>query len=276
VRLLPAAVASLALSAGAAAGTIDGTVTFPSERVPSMTVYASDLETSRVHSVQLARGQANFSVEVPAGRYVVFLAPNEPGAPNVYGAYTEYSLCTPHDVDGKCEDHSLVPIVISARTPHGAVTVDDWYLSDDIARQIDRIRGAAAAFYSEPLSAPRFSEYPSASFDVSAVPKIDIGGGDLSEENRALVQQSLAGGPGAILTASARRHPGHSAMPDRGGPADSTRQSIAERYPNAGRYGGDAVLRLEYEKCSAGTLRRISTKRADLLFDSGTLTPIMR
>jgi hypothetical protein len=159
-----------------------------------MTVYASDLETSRVHSVQLARGQANFTVEVPAGRYLVFLAPNEPGAPNVYGAYTEYSLCTPHDV-GKCEDHSLVPVVITARTAHGAVTIDDWYLPDDIAGQIDRIRGAAASFYSEPLSAPRFSEYPSASFDVSATPKIDLGGSELSEENRALVQQSLAGGP---------------------------------------------------------------------------------
>ena len=193
VLLLPA-VGSLALSAGAAAGTIDGTVAFPGEQTPSMTVYASDVDTSRVHSVQLTRGQSNFTVEVPAGRYLVFLAPNEPGAPNVYGAYTEYSLCTPHDVDGKCEDHSLVPVVVSARTPHGAVAIDDWYLSDDVAGQIDRIRGAAASFYSEPLSAPRFSEYPSAPFDVAAAPKIDLSG-ELSEENRALVQQSLANGP---------------------------------------------------------------------------------
>jgi hypothetical protein len=194
VRLLPAA-ASLAFCAGAAAGTIDGTVTFPSEQIPAMTVYASDLDTSRVHSVRLTRGQSNFTVEVPAGRYLVFLAPNEPGAPNIYGAYTEYSLCTPHNVDGKCEDHALVPVVISARAPHGAVAIDDWYLSDEVAGQVDRIRGAAASFFSEPLSAPRFSEYPSAAFDASAGPKIDLGGGELSEENRALVQQSLAGGP---------------------------------------------------------------------------------
>jgi hypothetical protein len=194
-RLLPAAVASLAFCAGAAAGTIDGTVTFPGEQVPSMTVYASDLETSRVHSVQLARGQASFTVEVPAGRYLVFLAPNEPGAPNVYGAYTEYSLCEPHDTDGKCEGHALVPVVINARTPHATVAIDDWYLSDDIAGQIDRIRGAAAAFYSEPLSAPRFSEYPSASFDMSTASKVDLGGAELSDENRALVQQALASGP---------------------------------------------------------------------------------
>lgn len=195
VRMLPAAVGALALSAGAAAGTIEGTVTFPGEQVPSMTVYASDVDTSRIHSLQLARGQANFTIEVPAGRYLVFLAPYEPRAPDVYGAYTEYSVCTPHDVDGKCEDHALVPVVINARSPHGTVSIDDWYLPDDVAGQIDRIRGAAASFYSEPLSAPRFSEYPSASFAVSAAPKIDPSGGKLSEENRALVRQSLANGP---------------------------------------------------------------------------------
>jgi hypothetical protein len=195
VRLLQAAMASLSLSAGALAGTIEGVVTFPSQLVPSMTVYASDLDTSRVHSVQLARGQANFTVEVPPGRYLVFLAPNEPGAPNIYGAYTQYSLCAPHAGDAQCEDHALVAITISAKTPRCAVTIDDWYLSDDIAEQIDRIRGVAAGSNSEPLSAPRFSEYPSASFDAAAAPEIDFGGSELSEAERANVQQALSSGP---------------------------------------------------------------------------------
>lgn len=193
-RLLLAALASLGLGAGAVAGTIEGSVIFPSQLVPSMTVYASDLETSRVHSVQLLRGQTNFSVEVPAGRYVVFLAPNEPGAPNIYGAHTQYSLCTPHDVPDKCEDHTLVPVVIGAKAARVAVSVDDWYLTDDVAEQIDHIRGVAAAFYSESLSAPRFSEYPSVPFDGSAPPRIDFGGSELSDEERASVQQALSAG----------------------------------------------------------------------------------
>ena len=100
VRLSLAAVVSLGQSAGVLAGTITGTVTFPTQLVPSMTVYVSDLDSSRVRSVQLARGQAYFTVAVPSGRYLVFLAPNEPGAPNIYGAYTQYSLCAPHDADG--------------------------------------------------------------------------------------------------------------------------------------------------------------------------------
>jgi hypothetical protein len=193
-RLSLAAVASLGLCAGAGAGAIEGAVTFPTELIPSMTVFASDLETSKIHSVQLVRGQANFTVNVPPGRYLVFTAPNEPGAPNVYGAYTQYSLCASHDI-GKCEDHTLVPVTITSRAPRAAVTIDDWYLTDDVAEQIDRIRGVAAGADPESLSAPRFSEYPSAAFDDDAKPKVDSAGSELSEGDLEIVQHALSGGP---------------------------------------------------------------------------------
>jgi hypothetical protein len=191
-----AAVMSLGPCAAALAGSIDGAISFPSRFVPPMTVYAADLDSSRVRTLQLARGQTNFSVDVPPGRYRVFLAPNEPGAPNIYGAYTQYSLCAIQDT-GNCENHALVEVAISAKTRHSAVTIDDWYLSDDIAEQIDRIRGVASsgASDSEPLSAPRFSEYPSAASERLLPPKIDVGGGELSEEDRAILRAALINGP---------------------------------------------------------------------------------
>jgi hypothetical protein len=189
-----AAVMSLGRCAGALAGSIEGAISFPSRLVPPMTVFAADLDSSRVRTLQLARGQTNFSVDVPAGRYLVFLAPNEAGAPNIYGAYTQYSLCAAHD-GGKCEDHALVEVTITPKTRRSVVTIDDWYLTDDIAERIDRLRGIASAgsFDSEPLSAPRFSEYPSAPAEVPLPPKIDPG--ELSEEDRATLQAALANGP---------------------------------------------------------------------------------
>ena len=195
---LLSAAAPFVLAAGAGAATIEGSVAFPSQVVPSMTVYASEVDTSHLHTVQLARGQTNFTVEVPPGRYLVFLAPNEPGAPDIYGAYTRYSLCAPHAVDGQCGDHALIPVTVAAKASRTAVTIDDWYLTDDIAGQIDRILGAAAGanrFSSEPLSAPRFSEYPSESSETPALPKIDFGASGLSEEDREIVQRALASGP---------------------------------------------------------------------------------
>jgi len=193
-RLVQAAVVSLGPWCGAGAGAIEGAVTFPTELVPSMTVFASDLDTSKIHSVQLIRGQANFIVNVPPGHYLVFTAPNEPGAPNVYGAYTQYSLCASHDI-GKCEDHTLVPVTITAREPRAVVTIDDWYLSDDVAGQIDRIRGIAADADPESLSAPRFSEYPSEGFDDDAKPKAESAGSELSEGDLEIVQHALSSGP---------------------------------------------------------------------------------
>src|SRR5258708_2331920 len=193
-RLSLAAVVSVGPCGGAGGGWIEGGVPFRAELGPSMTVFASDLDTSKIHSVQLVRGQANFTVNVPPGRYLVFTAPNEPGAPNVYGAYTQYSLCAPRDI-GKCEDHTLVPVTITARAPRAAVTIDDWYLSDDVAERIDRIRGVAADADPESLGAPRFSEYPSTAFDDDAKPRVDSGGSELSEGDLEVVQHALSSGP---------------------------------------------------------------------------------
>ncbi len=195
-RLSVTALMSLGQCAVALAGTIDGAISFPSEHVPSMTVYLTDLDSSRVRTLQLARGQTLFSVDVPTGRYRVFLAPNEAGAPNIYGAYTQYSLCAKRET-GTCEDHALVEVTVTAKTRHSAVTIDDWYLTDEVAEQIDHIRGIASssAFDSEPMSAPRFSEYPSVPSDVPVPPKVDLVGSELSEEDRALLQVALANGP---------------------------------------------------------------------------------
>jgi hypothetical protein len=198
--IVMAAWAPLALSAAAAAGTIEGAVVFPGQAVPSLTIYASEVDSSRMHTARLARGQASFTLEVPPGRYLLFMAPNEPGAPDVYGAYTRYSLCAPRTAEVPCADHALIPVNVGPKAARIIVAIDDWYLTDDIAAQIDRILGAAAGgsrFSPEPLSYPRFSEYPSESFEPTAPPKIDAGAGagELSEEDRDIVRQALAGGP---------------------------------------------------------------------------------
>jgi len=184
-------------SAGAIAegATIEGIVAFPSRFSPPMTAYAFDLDTSRIHSVPVAGGRATFSVEVPPGRYAVFLAPSQPGAPNIYGAYTRYSLCTEQEADANCADHSLIAVAVSAKGPRAVVKIDDWYLTDDIADQIDRFRGVAANAGAEPLSAPRFSEYPIVRFDAPAAPTVDFGTAGLSADERAAVLQVMAGGP---------------------------------------------------------------------------------
>jgi hypothetical protein len=185
--------------AGAGAGTIEGSISFPSQVVPPLTVYAAEIDTARIHAKELLRGRTNFALEVPPGRYLVFLAPNETGAPKIYGAYTQYSRCAPQR-EGQCEDHALLTVTVSSKGAHPAVSIDDWYLTDAVAEQIDRILAGAAAgggphLDSDPMSAPRFSEYPSAAFEAAAPPKIDLAGTGLSGADRELVQRAVSNGP---------------------------------------------------------------------------------
>jgi len=198
------------------AAVIEGEISFPSPSMPSMMAYACEIDTSRRKAVSVAADQSKFSIDVPPGRYLVFLAPNEPGAPDIYGAFTQYSVCLAHASggataapdseapSGECPDHALLPVNLTSRNAHVTVKIDDWYLSDDVAQQLDHLRGLEAAADLGSLGAPRFSEYPIAPGAASPAPKLELGGVDGSDEQRARLQQSLVGGPNfsAYLTAA--------------------------------------------------------------------------
>lgn len=177
------------------AAVIEGEISFPSPHMPGMLAYAFDVETSQRKTVAVGADQTHFSIEVPPGRYLVFLAPNETGAPDVYGSSTQYS-----------DDQALLPVTLGSRGARVTVKIDDWSLSDEVALQLDHLRGLEAATDTAPLGAPRFSEYPIARAAPSIAPKLDLGASPESAELRARLQQSLAGGPNfsAYLTAALR------------------------------------------------------------------------
>jgi len=197
------------------AAVIEGEIRFPSPSMPAMVAYACDVETSRHKTVAVAPEQTKFSIDVPPGRYLVFLAPQERGAPDIYGAFSQYSVCLEHSrasdtetADSACADHGLVTVNLANRSAHAAVTIDDWVQSDEVARQLDHLRGLEAGSDMIPMGAPRFSEYPIAQdaqgAAQGAAPKLDLGGIAESDEQRSRLRQSLAGGPNfsAYLTAA--------------------------------------------------------------------------
>src|SRR5271166_6984757 len=79
VGLAILALGSYAASIPVRAAIIEGEITFPSRSVPALTAYAFELDTSRTRTAPVAGDQTKFSIDVPPGRYVVFLAPNERG-----------------------------------------------------------------------------------------------------------------------------------------------------------------------------------------------------
>lgn len=176
------AVAGFFASPAARAAYIEGQIGFPGQSAPPMMAYICEVDTSRIRTIPIAPGQNKFAVEVPAGRYLVFLAPREPGAPNIYGAYTG-------------ADHTLANVNVTAHTARAEINIDDWYLSDAIAAQLDRIRGIETSIAAEPLSAPRFSEYRAPPYEASTAPRPEFMEGSLSNDERARLQQSLPAAP---------------------------------------------------------------------------------
>src|SRR5262245_52453366 len=111
-----ALVAALTSSAGWAA-TLGGRIVFPGRPPPAATVYVRSLDGLSRQQQSLRRGETEFSIELPAGRYWVFARPDEPGLTELYGAHTEFSLCSRANAGAEapeCADHSLAVVEVAA------------------------------------------------------------------------------------------------------------------------------------------------------------------
>jgi hypothetical protein len=162
-RLSPVVLALLGLAPGlAAAAPVSGRLAAPAGSLPALTLYAWSLTGAGLYSVMTTSGQASFAIDLPAGRYYVFAAPADPGAPALYGAYTEFAACSRgRPRDGACPGHVLRTVVVRRAAVDG-VDLTDWYLDDAVTRELDRILGrpADAQIGESELAAPKFSEYP--------------------------------------------------------------------------------------------------------------------
>jgi hypothetical protein len=116
--------------------TITGKLSYPSEFLPSMRVVSFSLTDGKAYFVDTAKGQSEFSIDVPAGTYYVVSYPYEGIAGNIgqVDSYTlgggpfagGYTQMVPCGLAYGCDDHTLLPVTV---TEDQTVTVDpgDWY-----------------------------------------------------------------------------------------------------------------------------------------------------
>lgn len=117
-------------------GTITGQLSYPSEFLPPQRVVAFDVNDMSVYFSTEVNSGSTYTLTVPPKTYIVLaylIDPAELGAqPGMAGAYSEAVLC---GLQAGCNDHSLVPVVV---TPGETVTdIDpaDWYLP--VGEQVD-------------------------------------------------------------------------------------------------------------------------------------------
>lgn len=102
-------------------GLISGDLSFPSERIPALTIFAIRIDNglNTFYSIQTEENQSSYSIRVDPGVYNLLAY-----AADFPGGYTFYVKC---GLGYQCLDHSLVPVVVEAGSVISGVDIQDWY-----------------------------------------------------------------------------------------------------------------------------------------------------
>jgi hypothetical protein len=103
-------------------GILEGTVCYPSEQIPAMSLRFVDDTTGSITSILQPAGQATFTLELPAGTYTAYAFVLD--TPGVAGLYSQAVPC---GLSAECTDHSLISFPITAGQVNTEVQICDWY-----------------------------------------------------------------------------------------------------------------------------------------------------
>jgi hypothetical protein len=105
----------------ASTGLISGKLSFPSERIPTLTIFAMRIDNGEntYYSIQTEEHQSSYSIRVDPGVYQVLAYVDD-----FAGGYTRYVQC---GLGFQCQDHSLVPVVVQAGEIVTGIDLQDWY-----------------------------------------------------------------------------------------------------------------------------------------------------
>lgn len=107
-------------------GFVSGSVCYPSEGIPPMTVYLQESGSQTYTAVPIAQNQGSFNAEVPVGSYTAYA-----WLPD-FSIGGSYSQAVPCGLLASCTDHSLITFEVSGGLTTEGVDVCDWYAQDQV------------------------------------------------------------------------------------------------------------------------------------------------
>jgi len=119
-------VSTTPMSAFPETGYISGRLSYPSSFLPAMRVVAWSVTDGSYSYVDTMAGQFDYTIEVPVGQYyVVSYSLGEDGFPSgLAGGYTQMVPC---GLAYGCDDHTLIPVIVTAGATTANIDPGDWY-----------------------------------------------------------------------------------------------------------------------------------------------------
>ncbi|MCJ7534693.1 MAG: LysM peptidoglycan-binding domain-containing protein [Anaerolineales bacterium] len=117
----PSKIRSSSFDQSSTIGVITGKLSFPSERIPELTIFAIRIDNgfSTYYSIETPADQFSYAIEVDPGIYHVLAFRDDFAA-----GYTKYVTC---GLGASCSDHSLLPVVVTAGDTIQDIDLSDWY-----------------------------------------------------------------------------------------------------------------------------------------------------
>lgn len=107
-------------------GTIAGGLSYPSEYIPAMTIYARNIDTYQTFSVRVPEGTLEYWLDIPVeGSYFVF-AWTDTG---VGASYSRFVTC---GLKAECSDHTLIPVSVKLGESVTGIDIADWYWQEAV------------------------------------------------------------------------------------------------------------------------------------------------
>jgi hypothetical protein len=111
-------------------GSISGKLSYPSEFIPPLAIYAISVADASVHfHVETARDQQNYTItDVAPGTYHVVAYYLETADPNVAAGYTQHAI-TQDSPNATCLDpevHRLLPVTVRSGKRVDGIGPNDW------------------------------------------------------------------------------------------------------------------------------------------------------
>lgn len=118
-----ASTANYLLQTGSSLAAITGSVSYPSDSLPPMRIYAIATEGNRHYATRTRANQSRFAISnILPGKYYVVAYTDE--APELAGGW---SRAVPCGLKNTCRDHALIPVTVTSGGTTSGINVADWY-----------------------------------------------------------------------------------------------------------------------------------------------------